>query len=263
MSEPLFVEERRRAIVDQLKKHGRVSVNQLSEALHVSTVTIRQDLRALEDTGMLDRTYGGAVLRTFSSSAAPELSFGIRQNTRSHEKEAIGAAAAKLVKNGYAVALDGSTTAYAIIPHLKQLEKITVVTNSLIVAQGFLDAPHITVLMPGGRLRRDSVGLVGRPEDLPNINLNVGFFGTSGISPEFGVTERDPDEANMKKAMMAYCLVRVVVADASKWGQIAPYTIAKVDSIHRMITTVDAPAEIVRQCQAQGVHVERVVAAEK
>jgi DeoR/GlpR family transcriptional regulator of sugar metabolism len=255
MPEPLFVEERRRIILERLKQEGRVSVNELSEAMRVSAVTIRQDLRALEESQLLERTYGGAVVR---SPAVPlkELAFDIRRKRNWRAKEAIGAAAAAMVKNDDAVALDGSTTAFALVPHLKKLDRMTIVTNSLIIAQSFLDNPGFQVLMPGGRLRPDSISLVGHPEDLPDINLNIGFFGAHGISSEGGITDVDPDEVAMKKAMIARCVCTVIIADGSKWGRTAPYPFVNSTDVDRIVTTSDAPEALVERFRESGVRVD-------
>jgi DeoR/GlpR family transcriptional regulator of sugar metabolism len=255
MPEPLFVEERRRIILERLRQQGRVSVNELSEAMQVSAVTIRQDLRALEEGQLLKRTYGGAVIRS-PTYPLKELAFDIRKKRNWRAKEAIGTAAAAIVKNDDAVALDGSTTAFALVPHLKKLDKITVVTNSLIIAQSFLDCPGFQVLMPGGRLRADSISLVGHPEDLPDINLNTGFFGAHGISSEGGITEVDPDEVAMKKAMIARCVFTVIIADDSKWGRIAPYPFVSVPNVDRIITTSGAPEVLVENFRKSGVRVD-------
>lgn len=255
MPEPLFVEERRRAILEQLEREGRVSVKELSQAMRVSAVTIRQDLRALEESQLLARTYGGAVLRT-RKSPLKELAFDVRKRKNRRAKEVIGAAAAALVRDDYAIALDCSTTSFAIVPYLKKLNKLTVVTNSLIIAQSLLDCPGFQVLMPGGRLRCDSISVVGQPEDLPDINLNIGFFGTRGISMVGGITDIDPDEVAMKKAMIARCVSTIIVADGSKWGQIAPYPFVYLSDVERIITTDDAPTELVEGFRETGVRVD-------
>lgn len=257
MSEPLFVEERRRAILDQLKQQGRVSVKTLSEKMNVSAVTIRQDLRVLEEGGLLERTYGGAV-RRIPEPVLPELSFDVRQERYQAEKAAIAAVAASMVKSGYSIALDCSTTAYALVPYLKLIDRITIVTNSLTIAQSFLDSPQIQVLLPGGRLRRDSISIVGRPEGLPDVNLNVGFFGTRGISLMGGITDADPDEVTIKKAMIAHCLAPIIIADGSKWGQVAPYTFITPQQVDCIVTTDSAPTELVEQFRREGVYVEVV-----
>lgn len=245
MPEMLFVEERRRLILERLRLDGRVSVKSLSQQLAVSTVTIRQDLRALEEAGQLERTYGGAVRRADSASGGmPELSFHTRVNKRRREKEAIAQTviAAGLIHEADSVALDASSTVNALVPHLKQFARLTVVTNSLITAQQFLDSPHVTVLIPGGRLRRDSISIVGQPEGLPEINLSVGFFGARGVTAVNGITDVDADEVTLKRAMLARCLRAAVLVDGSKWGQVAPYPFARLDQIAAIITSAEAPA---------------------
>ena len=257
MAESLFVEERRRVILDQLKAQGRVSVKDLSALMNVSAVTIRQDLRSLEDVGLLERTYGGAVRRE-NTLVLPEMSFHVRLGKKQREKEAIALAAAGLIQEGYTVALDASSTAYALVPHLKTFKRITVFTNSLVTAQSFLDSPHVTVLVPGGRLRRDSISIVGRLEGLPDINLNIGFFSARGVSLHGGISDVDVDEVAIKQAMAARCLSTVVIVDGSKWGQIAPYTFIKPEQVKHIITSEDAPHDVIEQFRAQGVRVDVV-----
>ncbi|MBZ0292885.1 MAG: DeoR/GlpR family DNA-binding transcription regulator [Anaerolineae bacterium] len=257
MSEALFVEERRRAILNRLKQNGRVSVRALSDEMNVSTVTIRQDLRVLEEEGLLERTYGGAVPRQpGSEESPPEAPFDIRNTERASEKTAIARLAAQMVTDGQAIALDASTTAYALVPFLKQFNKLTLITNSLIIAQSFPDKSGIEVLIPGGRLRKDSVSLVGRPDGLPDINLNLGFFGARGLSIQGGMSDSDPDEVAMKRAMIAHCIHTIVIVDSSKWGQVAPYTVLPGDGIEHVISTTNAPAELVEQFRQANTRVD-------
>ena len=257
MSEPLFVEERRRAILDELRKNGRVSVKTLSDAMHVSTVTIRQDLRSLEENGLLERTYGGAVTRS-DDSVLPELSFHTRHGRHRQAKQAIARRAASLVRSGDTIALDCSTTAFAVAPFLKPLAKLTVLTNSLVTAQSFLDSPHIEVIVPPGRLRRDSISLVGYPSNLLNINLNIAFLGTRGVTLAEGFSDVDRDEVAVKRAMVERAVQSVILADVTKWGQVAAYTFARPDEIDRIITTRDAPEELVRGFRKAGIEVDLV-----
>ncbi len=256
MTETLFLEERRRVILDQLKRDGRVSVKDLSDRLSVSAVTIRQDLRALEVEGMLERTYGGAMLR--SPISVPEVAFEIRRESNRGEKSAMGKAAAALVQDGYGIALDASTTAFALAHYLRSFQNLTVVTNSLMIAQQFLDSPRIDVILPGGKLRRDSASLVGNPDSLPNINLTIGFFSARGLSLDAGLTDISPEQAEIKKALLARCMTAVALIDSSKWGQILPYTYAPTKKMSRIITTNHAPAEMIAQVRAVGVAVDVV-----
>jgi DeoR/GlpR family transcriptional regulator of sugar metabolism len=260
MTDALFLEERRRAILNQIEQQGRVTVKELSEALQVSEVTIRQDLRALQEQGLLERTYGGAVARVGTGGALSELSFTVRRMEMHREKDAIAEAAAALIRDGYSIALDSSTTVCALVPFLKAFDKLTVVTNGLMVAQSFLDGDDTgtRVLITGGRLRRDALSVVGMPDSLPNVNLNLGFFSARGLADNVGASEIDPDEVAVKQAMIARCVHTVFLIDGSKWGQIAPYTIVPPAEIRHVITSSDAPADQVERFRAMGVRVDVV-----
>lgn len=252
------IKRRHEAIIELLKQAGgQLSVSDLSDELNVSPVTIRQDLRALAEERVLDRIYGGAVLRANMPMAA-ELSFEMRQYTARREKAAIGRAAAALVKDGYGIALDGSTTTYALVPFLKQFNKLTIVTNSLIVAQSFRDTPQNQVWLPAGRLRVEAATIVGGLEGLPALNLNIGFFGAWGVSLSGGISDVDPDEGNMRRTLMERCLETVILADRRKWGETAPYTYAQPEEANRIITSADALPELVEAYRARGVMVDCV-----
>lgn len=257
MTDLLFLEERRRAILRRLEADGRVTVRDLSSAMRVSAVTIRQDLRALEELGLLERTYGGAVA---SSKAArlQELSFNVRLHKQSAEKQAIAAFAAQFVEDGASVALDSSTSVYALLPHLKRLNKLTIVTNGLVLGQSFLDKREFQVLVTGGRVRADSISLVGLPESLPNVNLNVGFFGVRGLAENVGATDIDPDEVVIKQAMIARCVRPIFLVDSGKWGEIAPYTITPMELVQHVITTDKSPPEMIARLRDRGIIVDIV-----
>jgi DeoR/GlpR family transcriptional regulator of sugar metabolism len=252
------VRERHRAIIELLRQEGgRLSVNALSERLGVSSVTIRHDLRALAEEKIVDRIYGGAVLRSLSASPL-ELSFETRIQEAIPQKEAIARYAASLVRRGYGIALDGSTTAFLLVPHLKQIGELTIVTNSLFVAQQLRDAPRLMVYMPSGRLRGESGTVVGSLNGVPALNLNLGFFGAWGISPVQGITDVSPDEVAMRRAMMAMCLETIIIVDGRKWGEVAPYTWAAFSEIGRIITDDSAPLQIVEEVRRLGVTVDVV-----
>lgn len=240
------IKQRHELIIDLLKqKGGRISVSKLSEELGVSAVTIRHDLRTLAEENVLERVFGGAVLR---ESALPthELSFEVRLTEAPRAKDAIAKFAAQFVKSGYGIAIDGSSSAYALVPYLKTLTNLTIVTNSLIIAQHFRDTPRNKVLVPSGRIRGESATIVGGTNSMPDINMNIGFFGAWGISVSGGITDVDIDEVTMRKAMIDRCLTVIIVADGRKWGEIAPYTYATPEQIDRIVTTEDAPAELVQ-----------------
>jgi DeoR/GlpR family transcriptional regulator of sugar metabolism len=252
------IADRHKAILEILKQEGgRSSVNDLSERLGVSSVTIRQDLRTLAEISLVERVYGGAVLRSMMS-LSPELAFEVRLQEARRQKEAIARFGARLVRDGYGIALDGSTTTCAMVPYLKGLQDLTVVTNSLIIAESFRDVPRNQVLVPSGRIRGEAATIVGSPDALPDLNLSYGFFGAWGISLERGATDVDADEVEMRRAMIRHCLKVVVLIDGRKWGEVASYTYVRLEQVDRVITSDDAPPQLVEQLRNQGIAVDVV-----
>jgi DeoR/GlpR family transcriptional regulator of sugar metabolism len=245
--------ERRQAILAALEDAGQLSVADLCERFGVSEVTIRTDLRALSQQGLLQRTRGG----TLASHILPELSFGVRQQQRAQIKTCIGQAAADLVNPGDAIAIDASTTALAITPWLRKLPELTVVTNSLKVAMSLLNAPHIQVIMPGGALRRESISLVGLGQDafLDDYHVQLVFVGARGLTMDKGLTDVSPDEVMSKKAMIAHGQRLVGLVDSYKWGQAATATFATLPQIDTLITDAGAPPDLIEGVRCAGVHV--------
>lgn len=248
--------ERRQSILAAIDEVGQLSVIRLSARFNVSEVTIRQDLQALNEQGLILRTRGGAL----STNAMPEFSYDIRQQQQAMQKARIGRTAAGLVTPGDVVVLDASTTAHALLPFLKKLSELTIITNSLRVAANLLDAPHIHVMLIGGSLRRESISLVGQPQCnwFDDINIQFGFFGARGLALKEGLTDVNNDEVMMKRALVKRCRRVVGVLDSRKWGKVAAVTFADLSQIDMIITDKGAPKDIVNQLCQQGIEVTLV-----
>lgn len=260
MADPLFLEERRQAILDELEHQGRVTVKDLSKLMQVSEVTIRQDLAALETRGIIERTYGGAVLK-FGPSSLQDPSFNARLKKHQNEKEALAAAAITLIQDGYGIALDSSSTAYNLVPHFHQFKKLTLLTNNWMVAQNVVerDQRHVEVLLTGGRLQQSSMAVVGSSENLlPDINLNLGIFSCHSLSAAIGLTEADQAVILVKQALLSRCLNVVFLVDGSKWGRVAPYTLVSNIDLPHIITTDTAPLAEVEALRSLGAQVDIV-----
>jgi DeoR/GlpR family transcriptional regulator of sugar metabolism len=245
--------ERRQAIVGLLQEAGQLSVTDLSTRFGVSQVTIRGDLQALSEQGLLLRTRGGAL----ATAVLPELSFDIRQQQYANRKARIGKAAAALVTSGDTIAVDASTTAQAIIPHLAHLSELTIITNSLRGAISLLRSPQVHVIIPGGSLRRESISLVGEAgcDYIRHIHVSIGFFGARGITPEEGLTDVNLEEVRTKLAFVERCQRVVATVDARKWGQVATATFASLSQVDTVITDDSAPTDLVEAVRRLGVEV--------
>ncbi len=250
----LSVAERRQGILDWVSHAGRVTVGELSQAFGLSEVTIRTDLQALAESGLLLRTHGGAIAITASRDY---LSLNLRRQQQVQEKAHIGAAAAALIRDGDAVFLDSSSTALAIAQSLKDRKYLTVVTNGLVVAQELLDAAAVEVVVIGGRLRRDTASLIGTSglDLLKHINVRTGFFGSHGLTLGEGLTDVSTDEAEVKRCVVQVCREVIAVVDRTKWGRVGVSSFAAARQINKVITDRDAPRDLVDQIRSAGADV--------
>jgi len=242
----LFPEERQRLILRRLTAQGHVRVNELARELGVSAVTIRQDLGALAEQGLVRRTHGGAV----AVQTGFELPFARTAAVNASEKARLAEAAAAMVGEGETIVLDVGTTTTAIANALLGRRRLTVVTNALNIAMILEESPGITVIVTGGTLRAIQHSLVNPLGTelltlITSIRADRAFIGANGVETEAGVTNANFPEAEIKRAMMAAARERIVVADHTKIGRVAAAVVAPVTSFDLLLTTSEAdPAEI-------------------
>jgi DeoR/GlpR family transcriptional regulator of sugar metabolism len=251
------VQERRHDILDSVLRTGRASVAELSQAFGVSEVTIRTDLQMLAEQGLLVRTHGGAIP---ANRLSPELSLALRRQQQTLAKDTIGEAGAALIEDGDAVWLDTSSTALAIARHLTHRRHVTVITNSIAIIQELADTPNLDVVVPGGRLRRETASLIGVDglDFVRRFNIQKGFFGAHGLTVDEGLTDVSVDEADVKRVLVSLCRQVVAVLDATKWGRVGLASFAPLDQIDTIITDQSAPPGLVAQVKAAGVDVRLV-----
>ena len=250
----MFAEERRQAIMDLVQQQGRVEVADLSQRFDVTGATIRADLQLLADQGALIRTHGGAIP---VGAGLYELSLVKRRQQQMAQKARIARVASTLIDDGEAVFIDSSSTGLAIVEHIRQRRDLTVVTNSLVVAQELLGLPNVTVVMPGGTLHHDTVSLIdaGGLAMLQRYHIAKGFFGAHGLTLADGLTDVSQSEARIKRSLVQMCRQVIVVVDATKWGRAGVASFARVQDVHSVITDVDAPNEMVQSVRGFGVEV--------
>lgn len=252
----LLPEERLNQIAALVVERHAVSVAELSERFDVSSATIRSDLDELERRRLLLRTHGGAVR---ADRNGREFSLPAREREHVQEKGRIGAAAAAMIADGDAIALDASTTALHIARRIRDRRELTVVTSSLMVALELSDSAAITVVMPGGVLDRDTVSLVGAlgTETLASCNAAKGFFGVRGLTVD-SLTDVNAYEAELKRSLISVSKEVTIVADSSKWGRVALVSLVPWGAVHRVITDHGAPPAMVAALRERGVEVTLV-----
>lgn len=253
----MYLEERRQNILDLIEQEGRAAVVELSQRFGVSEVTIRSDLQALEDQGMIVRTHGGAIPAPDSKY---HLSLIKRRQQHIAEKRRIGEAGAAMIADGEAIFIDSSSTALAVAQRLKDRRDLTVITNGLVVAQEMLGHTNVTVVMPGGTLHHDTASLIDVEglAVLEGLHIQTGYFGAHGLSLTAGLTDVSAPEAEVKRPLVRMCHRVVAVLDATKWGRAGLASFADLTDVDKILTDTDAPADLVASVRDLGIDVQCV-----
>jgi DeoR/GlpR family transcriptional regulator of sugar metabolism len=246
--------ERLEHVVRLLETRDYVQVAELSQAFAVSEVTVRSDLTELARQGLVARIRGGVRALQHGNS---EVGFDLRLRLEVDRKRAIARAAAAMVDEGEAVALDASTTAYYLALELRSKRELVVVTNGLLVATALADAPGITVLVTGGMLRLSAMSVVGDfgADVLRTTRINKGFLGARGLSLSRGLMDLNPDEVRIKQEMADACEQVYGIFDGTKWHRSALLAFVSVEELAGIITDSSAPADEVAAWRAAGVDV--------
>lgn len=252
-----LTKDRRDAITRLLRETGFVRNSELSDKLGVSVVTIRQDVEALCAQGLLQKTYGGAMLTQESSPDSP---FDSRSREHADAKRRIGAAAAKLVRPGETILLDAGSTTIEIARRLPANSDVTVVTCALNIALEAIAVPGVSVILCGGKVNPRTLSVSGHQaeRELTNICADRLFLATYGIDKHKGLAERNFDAAQTKRALISAAREIVLVCDASKFGEAGPVLISPVSVIHRVITDEAASKEYLKWFHDQQILVNVV-----
>jgi len=236
--------QRQQLIVEEVRRRGAVRVSELTELLAVSDMTIRRDLDVLASSGLVDKVHGGATVRGRPSTDEP--GFEAKSHRQLEEKEAIARAAAKLVKPRQAVALTAGTTTWRLAHHLHSIPDLTVVTNSIQVANVLhREQRHdLTVVLTGG-VRTPSDALVGpvAVTTLRSLHVDLLFIGVHGLADDAGLTTPNLLEAEANQALIGAADRVVVVADHTKWGVRGLSRIARLDEVDTLVTDSRLSAE--------------------
>jgi DeoR/GlpR family transcriptional regulator of sugar metabolism len=258
----LSQQERMHEVLRMLETRDSVHVAELSKAFGVSEVTVRSDLSQLARQGLVARVRGG--VRPLQRGQS-ELGFDFRLRLEVEAKKAIAKAAAGMVDEGEAIALDSSTTAYYLALELRTKKELVVVTNGLLIAAALADAPGISVLVTGGMLRLQAMSLVGDlgADVLRATRISKGLLGASGLSIDRGLMDLNPDEVRIKREMADVCERVIGLLDGTKWHRTALLPFVATEQVDAIVTDTSAPAEEVEAWRARDVEVVCVDAVER
>ncbi len=227
--------QRKIKIAQIIKSSGGIRTAELSHIFNVSEMTVLRDLATLEKEGILQRVYGGAVLK---SAGQNELSTSSRLKMHSEQKDRIADSALHLIEEEDCIFLDASTTTLALAKRLDGFKKLTVVTNGLAIINEINKNDSIRLISPGGELSRLSMSFMGPETDffLSSLNYDKIFFSSSGISDQAGITDPNPFQAKIKKTVLKNAKTSVLLADISKFDKITLNKVCPLESIDIIIT---------------------------
>jgi DeoR/GlpR family transcriptional regulator of sugar metabolism len=246
-------QERRNQIAEMIREKQVVKNAELMERFGISIETVRRDLQYLEEHGVLERVYGGAVRKTFINM---EPTYADREQTSGPEKQLIAAEAQKLLHPRDTVFFDLGTTVKLVAQLLERGKPITAFTNALRTALVLVENEECEVIVTGGRLRAKELSVAGplSEENMRRFNVDKALIGVAGIT-EDGITDFIIDEASLRSQVIKNARQVIALADHSKFGIRAVSNICGLSDIDVLITDEKAPQELLDKIRDRGVKV--------
>lgn len=246
--------ERHQYILTKLKTEGHVKVLDLCSDLNVSSVTIRKDLKLLEDKQLLYRTHGGGTL---SNPYMVDRHVNEKEKIHRDEKSGIGHAAARLLEPNDCIIIASGTTVLSLARQIQPQGSLTVITAALNVAMELNRQPEIEVLVLGGMLRKSSSSATGSYAEriLDDFSCSKLFLGVDGIDLEFGLSTTNVMEAQLNRKMITVAQRTIVLADSSKFGKRGFGRICGIEEVDTIITDNGISEHMFHSLQGMGVEV--------
>jgi DeoR/GlpR family transcriptional regulator of sugar metabolism len=240
-------------IMDILARKGYQSVNELAAELKVSDMTVRRYLDRLEEKELIKRTHGGA----FAGQDMMEVDFRIRETVYRTEKEAIGKAAFALIQPGESVFIDAGTTPAFLASAINDTKRITVVTNSLVVAHTLENRANVQCILLGGTVHGATHSTVGQMADegLSQFRFNRAFMGTSAIDLNAGLSQGTFEEIPVKRKAARQSTQVVVLADSSKFDKQVTFLFMPLDQVQMIVTDAGMSEAVGQVMREKGIEV--------
>lgn len=251
-------EERKKFILDYVKENEFVDITYLKDTLMVSEMTIRRDLKKLEEDNSLVRVLGGARSIPGGTYEDP---VDKRVKYHSEEKDKIARYAASLVNEGDSIFMDASSTVYAMADYLNV--HATVITNNISICMKLKDKEKIDVILVGGSLRKSAMSLVGIEalRMLNNYYVDKAFLSSKAVDAEHGISDATGDEAEVKRAMIQSSSEVYFLMDHYKVASRAFYKVCGMEEITELIVDATDEAyvtEFVEECRKNNKHIRCV-----
>jgi DeoR/GlpR family transcriptional regulator of sugar metabolism len=250
---------RRSQVLELLERDSVLSIRRLSEELAVSPLTIRRDLDALQQEGIVERLHGGVRLLKPAVRGVDkrEISFYLRRGVAVNEKRAIARAALAFLEPDEVIFLDASTTALYLIQLIPEDLALTIVTHSAVLPIELVGRPNLQVICTGGVLHSPSLCYLGAEAEsrVRQLSAHRALFGLKGLTLSEGCTDANLLEIQLKSLMAQRAQELIILADHTKLGNIALSCFASLDQVNTLITDEGADLTIVHAILERGVQV--------
>lgn len=244
--------DRHQFILKKVKEHGRVSINELAEEMEVSGVTIRKDLKLLEDKNLLFRTRGGGSI---DNPYAVDRPIDEKAFINSDQKQLIAKAALELVKQTDSIMIGSGTTVFELARCLYPSKHLTVITPALKVGLELSNRQNVEVLQLGGLIRPNSSSVAGNHaiRVLEEISCSYLFLGVDGIDQDFGISISNLSESALNQKMLEVVQTVVILTDSSKFGKRGLGKICSLEQVDFIITDNGIPEHYAKLIEEQGI----------
>lgn len=238
--------KRQQLIMKQINHDKFVDVKELSAKYYINEATIRRDLNTLEHTGLIKRTYGGAVL---IEGLDAEIPLYARESSNIEKKDFIGKKASYMVHDGDTIILDSSSTTSRIIKYLSNKSNLKIITNGAKTAVLLTKLNNCTIYCTGGKMRENSLSFIGQTaiEYIKNFYADIAFFSCRSLSFERGLTDSNDDEAILRREMIESSKKSVLLIDSTKLNTTSFFSICPITSINQIICDIPISANILSE----------------
>ena len=235
--------EREDKILHWLSEKEALSVRELAARLYVSEPTVRRDLNRLAHKGLIVRTHGGVLSK--SNAADEAFAISLREQVHGEAKTSIGKRAASLIHDGSVIMMDGSTSAFSVLPYLTEHKDLIVITNGAKIAMA-LGRMGIKNFCTGGQMINETMAYVGRHAEnmIRGLNADVLLFSARGLSYDGTLSDSSIEENNLRRVMMERSARQVMLLDSSKIGSRYIDVLCHVGDVSDILCETELPAEI-------------------
>ncbi len=247
--------DRKSLIRDFLFANGQTSVNTLAQRIGMSPATLRRDLVEMEASGQIERVHGAARI---ARNTSLEVAFARREKTNLAAKRAIATLAFERIRPGAVIFLDAGTTVLQLARRIRMSRpSLSVFTNGLAVANELVSVPGIEVNLIGGRVREENMSVAGAVAQamLEGLWFDQLFLGASAIDENLEITSFDADEARLNATMVARSSQTWIMADHTKFGCRATYSVLSLSACHSVITDRAPREDVMNRAEAGGISV--------